>query len=103
MIADAYEPEVVVIRKPQPAREPDFRCVCCDQWKSPNLWWGRAHNERVPICLYCETRWGTPLGTKIRASVTRGDRRGFLRLSAMVARLEWEVRNGAERWRGRHV
>jgi len=70
-----------------------FHCVICeeDHHHAPHFGMRkRGEVNEPPICIWCVRRWGRKL-----ASMKRGREKILLmRLSAIIARLEWEMFNG---------
>jgi hypothetical protein len=88
---DAYHAEVIVTRKPWPERKILFRCVLCEEDVHDEARWYAKITDREPICKGCTKRWGGRNGGPV---FNRQNYHTLNQLSAMITRLQWEVRNG---------
>jgi hypothetical protein len=83
--------DFVIARKPAPP--PLFTCLVCEKpvEKIPPHWHSQRPREREPICKRCTGQWGRRQSGPV---FNRQNYHTLSQLSAMTARLEWEIHNG---------
>lgn len=85
---------LVLLRREPPPDPPTFRCVGCGHIIQPAAFrWSPHRDEKPPLCGSCARHWGKGFGYNAICS-TNGDRRVMQRLSALVALITWEAKNG---------
>ncbi|WP_025593109.1 hypothetical protein [Agrobacterium tumefaciens] len=95
------EYDFVITRKPDPPRVVLFECLICEKeienpptWHHTNYIRGSV-KEREPICKSCASQWGNKISGPV---FNRQNFHTLKQLSAMITRLQWEVRNGSRHW-----
>lgn len=87
-------PEPLVRLKPESERQRRYvNCLICGGYTADYAMDDPRTKAGSLVCRNCASHWGRSLGLSA-GKPTRGDRRVYQRLSAVVEAIIWETKNG---------